>query len=136
MNSVDQHPEARADALARVLAYRTRGRAKPLPIRAGLAVLGGMLLVASIPLIVLLPEVGIPAPLVAFRLLAVEALWAARLRVDRLAFFATAAMVRPPVACGARRHRRELDSVGGGNRRCLCLRVHLRPPGGNQSRVT
>lgn len=78
MNSVDQHPEARGDALARVLAYRTRVRAKPLPIRAGLAVLGGMLLVASIPLIVLLPEVGIPALLVAFRLLAVEALWAAR----------------------------------------------------------
>ncbi|MEZ0352536.1 hypothetical protein [Mycobacterium sp. pR1184] len=74
MDSPDQHPEA----LARVLAYRTRWRAKPMPVRVSLAVLGGLLLVVSIPLIVLLPEVGIPGLLVAFRLLAVEALWAAR----------------------------------------------------------
>ncbi|CDO88901.1 hypothetical protein AWC29_22210 [Mycobacterium triplex] len=78
MDSADQQPGTRADALARVLAYRTRGRARSMPVRVGLAVLGGVLLVASIPLIVLLPEVGIPALLVAFRLLAVEALWAAR----------------------------------------------------------
>jgi hypothetical protein len=64
--------------MARVLAYRAQGRAKPMPVRASLAALGASLLVASIPLIVLLPEVGIPALLVAFRLLAVEALWAAR----------------------------------------------------------
>jgi hypothetical protein len=74
----DQQPETRDDALARVLAYRTRGRARAMPIRAGLAVLGGVLLIASVPLIVLLPEFGIPALLVALRLLAVEALWAAR----------------------------------------------------------
>lgn len=49
-----------------------------MPVRMSLAVLGGVLLLASVPLIVLLPEVGIPALLVAFRLLAVEALWAAR----------------------------------------------------------
>lgn len=78
MDSADQQPGTRADALARVLAYRTRGRARSMPVRVGLGVLGGVLLVASIPLIVLLPEVGIPALLVAFRLLAVEALWAAR----------------------------------------------------------
>ncbi|MEE6138198.1 hypothetical protein SKC41_17935 [Mycobacterium sp. 050128] len=78
MDSADQHPETREGALARVLAYRTRWRAKAMPVRVSLAVLGGVLLVASIPLIVLLPEVGIPALLVAFRLLAVEALWAAR----------------------------------------------------------
>lgn len=78
MDSADQHPETRDDALARVLAYRARWRAKAMPIRVSLAVLGGVLLVASIPLIVLLPEVGIPGLLVAFRLLAVEALWAAR----------------------------------------------------------
>jgi hypothetical protein len=65
-------------ALARVLAYRERGRARPMPIRATLAIVGGALLVASVPLIVLLPEAGIPALLVAFRLLAVEAGWAAR----------------------------------------------------------
>ena len=69
---------ARDAALARVLAYRDRGRARPMPIRAAVAVLGGVLLLASIPLIVLLPELGIPALLVAFRLLAVEADWAAR----------------------------------------------------------
>jgi hypothetical protein len=61
-----------------VLDYRERGRARPVPIRATLAVLGYVLLLACIPLIVLLPEVGIPALLVAFRLLAVEADWAAR----------------------------------------------------------
>jgi hypothetical protein len=48
-----------------------------MPIRALVALLGGTLLVASVPLIVLLPELGIPALLVAFRLLAVEADWAA-----------------------------------------------------------
>jgi hypothetical protein len=69
---------ARDAALGRVLAYRERGRARPMPIRVTLAVLGGLLLVACIPLIVLLPEVGIPALLIAFRLLAVEAEWAAR----------------------------------------------------------
>jgi hypothetical protein len=75
----DEHNTvSRDDALARVLAYRERGRARPMPVRAVLAVLGGALLVASIPLIILLPEAGIPALLVAFRLLAVEADWAAR----------------------------------------------------------
>jgi hypothetical protein len=65
-------------ALARVLAYRERGRDRPALIRATVGVLGAALLVGSIPLIVLLPEVGIPALLIAFRLLAVEADWAAR----------------------------------------------------------
>jgi hypothetical protein len=68
----------RAAALTRVLAYRERGRARPMPIRATLALIGGVLLVGCIPMIVLLPEFGIPALLVAFRLLAVEADWAAR----------------------------------------------------------
>jgi hypothetical protein len=61
-----------------VLAYRERGQARPVALRAALAVLAGALLVASIPLIVLLPELGIPALLVALRLLAVETAWAAR----------------------------------------------------------
>ncbi len=65
-------------ALGRVLAYRERGRARRMPIRAGNALVGGLLFVAAIPLIVLLPELGIPALLVSFRLLAVEAEWAAR----------------------------------------------------------
>lgn len=73
-----EHPvTTREAALARVYAYRERGRGRSVPLRAAVAVLGGVLLVASIPLIVLLPELGIPALLVAFRLLAVEADWAA-----------------------------------------------------------
>ncbi|CAM4318441.1 hypothetical protein MB901379_02616 [Mycobacterium basiliense] len=49
-----------------------------MAVRAFLAVTGAALLIASTPLIVLLPELGIPALLVAFRLLAVEADWAAQ----------------------------------------------------------
>jgi hypothetical protein len=72
-------PSAVRDAaLSRVFAYRERGQARPMPVRAALAVFGGVLLVASIRMIVLLPEVGIPALLIALRLLAVEADWAAR----------------------------------------------------------
>jgi hypothetical protein len=69
---------ARDAALGRVFAYRERGRARPMPIRVARAVVGGVLLVVSIPMIVLLPELGIPVLLIAFRLLAVEADWAAR----------------------------------------------------------
>jgi hypothetical protein len=69
---------ARDAALGRVFAYRERGRARPMPVRVALAVVGVALLVASIPMIVLLPELGIPVLLIAFRLLAVEADWAAR----------------------------------------------------------
>jgi hypothetical protein len=69
---------ARDAALVRVLAYRERGRARAMPIRVGLALVGGLLFVAAIPLIVLVPELGIPALLVGFRLLAVEVDWAAR----------------------------------------------------------
>ena len=64
MNSRHHNAETRDAALAGVLVYRERG--------------ASVLLVASIPAIVLLPEFGIPALLVAFRLLAVEADWAAR----------------------------------------------------------
>lgn len=69
---------AREDALARVLEHRERGRRRPPALRAVLAVLGTLLLVACVPLVVLLPEIGVPALLVALRLLAVEADWAAR----------------------------------------------------------
>jgi hypothetical protein len=78
VDSREHRSETRDDALIRVLAYRERGRARAMPVRIGVAVLGGVLLVASIPLTVLLPEFGIPALLVAFRLLAIEADWAAR----------------------------------------------------------
>jgi hypothetical protein len=77
-NTATRPTGARDAALGRVLAHRERGRARPMPVRAGVALIGGLLFVASIPLIVLLPELGIPALLAAFRLLAVEADWAAR----------------------------------------------------------
>lgn len=73
------HPvTTRQAALARVYTYRDRGRARPMPLRALIAVLGGLLLIVSVPLIVVLPEAGIPALLVALRLMAVEADWAAK----------------------------------------------------------
>jgi hypothetical protein len=78
VNSSDRNTTTRDVALTRVLAYRERGRARGMPVRLTIAVFGGTLLIVSIPMIVLLPEFGIPALLVAFRLLAVEADWAAR----------------------------------------------------------
>ncbi|WP_077080970.1 hypothetical protein [Mycobacterium numidiamassiliense] len=78
MNAGEHDVESRDDALARVLVYRERGRARAMPIRLALAVVGVVLLVVSVPMIVALPELGIPALLVALRLLAVEADWAAR----------------------------------------------------------
>ncbi|CAM3107274.1 hypothetical protein BST27_18705 [Mycobacterium intermedium] len=78
MNAGEHPVTTREAALARVFAYRQRGRSRPVPVRALVVVLGGALLAASIPLIVLLPEIGVPMVLVAFRLLAVEADWAAR----------------------------------------------------------
>ncbi len=47
-------------------------------LRVLLAVFGAALLIASVPLMVLLPELGIPAVLVAFRVLAIESDWAVR----------------------------------------------------------
>ena len=79
MHSAPPDPTtARDDALARVLGYRARARRRPPALRAALAVLGTLLLVACVPLVVVLPEIGVPALLVALRLLAAEADWAAR----------------------------------------------------------
>jgi hypothetical protein len=75
---VNAGEDDRDGALARVLAYRERGRARAMPTRVALALVGFVLLIASVPLIIALPEVGIPALLIALRLLAVEADWAAR----------------------------------------------------------
>ena len=67
----------REAALARVLGYRERGRRRPWPLRLLVVLVGAVLLVASAPLVVVLPELGVPALLVGLRLLAVEADWAA-----------------------------------------------------------
>jgi hypothetical protein len=51
---------------------------RPLPVRVA-RILGGALLgIASLPLVLLLPEIGVPLLLVALRLLADEYAWAAR----------------------------------------------------------
>ena len=68
----------RDEALARVLKHRERGRRRSPAVRVVLAGLGTLLVLASVPLVVVLPELGIPALLVGLRLLAVEADWAAR----------------------------------------------------------
>ena len=68
----------REAALARVLERREAGRAGPVPVRVLRAAAGAVLGLVSLPLAVLLPELGIPALLLALRLLAVELLWAAR----------------------------------------------------------
>jgi hypothetical protein len=78
MPTAERPVAVREEALARVLAHRERGRRRPPPARIALAVLGAALLVAAVPLMVVLPEGGIPALLLALRLLAVEADWAAR----------------------------------------------------------
>ena len=79
MESVGRSGTAgRDEALARVLAYREHGRSRAAVSRVALAVLGGALLIASVPLVIVLPEAGIPAILVGLRLLAVEVDWAAR----------------------------------------------------------
>jgi hypothetical protein len=75
---VPEENTTRERALARVLEYRERGRRRPVVARAVLAVVGAVLLVASVPAVIVLPELGVPALLVALRLLAVEADWAAK----------------------------------------------------------
>jgi hypothetical protein len=68
----------REQAAARVEDYRARGRSRPRPVRLLLAVTGGLVLLASVPLVVVLPEAGVPILLLGLRLLAVEVAWAAR----------------------------------------------------------
>lgn len=68
----------RATAYARVMRQRQDGRSRSAPLRAFLGTLGALLLVAAVPLVVVLPEAGVPALLLGLRLLAVEFDWAAR----------------------------------------------------------
>jgi hypothetical protein len=68
----------REDAVASVYARRARHRAKSLPVRVVWAATGLVVFVASIPLIVVAPELGLPLVLVALRMLALEFDWAAK----------------------------------------------------------
>ena len=66
-----QHePLDRDAALARVMQQRTVSRARPPALRALMT--GMVAAVVAVPLVVLLPELGVPLLLVALRLLAVE----------------------------------------------------------------
>ena len=87
MGVPERMPEDRAQqVVARVFARRDRHRRRPLPFRIAVA-LAGFLLLALAAVLVLLPEVGLPALFGALALLALEFDWAARLlgRVVRLA---------------------------------------------------
>lgn len=68
----------REAALARVTESRRAGRARPAAVRVLVAAGGVVAGVAAVPLVVVLPELGVPLLLVALRLLAVEFDWAAR----------------------------------------------------------
>lgn len=57
---------------------RTIGRSRPPAVRFGVAAAGLVAGVVAVPLVVVLPEIGVPLLLVALRLLAVEFDWAAR----------------------------------------------------------
>jgi len=68
----------RESAAAAVMARRLRHRQKGLLLRVAVALFAAALLVAAIPLLVLLPEVGVPVLLWSLSLLALEFDWAAR----------------------------------------------------------
>ncbi len=68
----------RDSALARVMEQRQRGRSRGATIRALTAGAGMLIALVAVPLVVVAPELGIPALLLALRLLAVEFEWAAR----------------------------------------------------------
>lgn len=71
-------PEDREAALGRVMEQRRIGRARPPALRALMAAVGLIIAVVAAPLVVVLPELGVPLLLVALRLLAVEFDWATR----------------------------------------------------------
>ena len=74
---VQREPVDRQAALDRVLEQRSVGRSRPTVIRLGSAAFGIVAAAAAVPLVVVLPELGVPLLLVALRLLAVEFDWAA-----------------------------------------------------------
>jgi len=74
---VQRDPVDRQAALDRVLEQRSVGRSRPTAIRLGSAAFGIVAAVAAVPLVLVLPELGVPLLLLALRLLAVEFDWAA-----------------------------------------------------------
>jgi hypothetical protein len=68
----------REAALGRVMEQRRVGRARPPALRILMAAVGLAAAIVAAPLVVVLPELGVPLLLLALRLLAVEFEWAAR----------------------------------------------------------
>ena len=75
---MEQSASDREAALRQVAELRAAGRARPAPARVLVAAFGVLALVAAVPLVIVLPEIGVPLMLVALRQLAVEFDWAAR----------------------------------------------------------
>ena len=69
---LDEKELSRNAALSRVMAQRARGRSRSAAVRALIAAGGLLIALAAFPLVIVLPELGIPALLLALRLLAVE----------------------------------------------------------------
>ncbi len=71
-------PVSREAALRMVMERRAAGRAQSVLRRALRVLLGLLLLIVALLILIPLPELGVPATLLALRLLAVEFEWAAR----------------------------------------------------------
>lgn len=124
-------------ALARLRAFRERGRARSPLARAILAGIGAVLFVGSIPLVVLLPELGVPILLIALRLLAVEVEWAhGCLCVDRLAFRSGARLAASPARGGPGGVGHRLSRGGSRYRVVGYLATALAGPPASGGRVT
>jgi hypothetical protein len=75
---VKSQPVDREAALKRVMEQRRVGRARSPLLRIAVAAVALVGATAAVPLVVVLPELGIPLLLLALRLLAIEFEWAAR----------------------------------------------------------
>ena len=75
---VQHEPVDRDVALGRVMEQRRVGRARSPALRFLMAAAGCVAAIVAVPLVVVLPELGVPLLLLALRLLAVEFDWAAR----------------------------------------------------------
>jgi hypothetical protein len=76
-----EQPSARSEravALDEILARRERHRRRPVVLRAGLVALGFLAGLVALPVVVVLPEAGVPLLIAALGLLALEFDWAAQ----------------------------------------------------------
>ena len=80
MTDLDEHEERGSidRRLARIEARRTRHRARPFIVRATTVLAGTVLGIVAVPLVLVLPEIGVPLAVAALSLLALEFEWAVR----------------------------------------------------------